>query len=180
MITLQLTVRNILTIVGVLVGLWLLSRLWGVLLLSGVGLLIAAALMPYTDWLWRKIHNRALAVVIVVLGVLAVAALVLLLIVPTLVTQGRDLWERAPELQERSARFTDARGWHDLSARIREFTPTELVAGRDWVDTSRTVISVVFQLFTVFFLAAYFLLDARRLKQFLYLRSIFGLILLMM
>jgi len=167
-ITLQLSVKNILTIVGVLVGLWLLVQLWGVLLLSAVGLLIAAALMPYVDWLWRKIHNRPLAVVIVVLSVLAVVAFVLLLIVPTIVTQGRDLWERAPEMQDRAARFTDERGWRDLSARIREFTPGDLLRDRDWVDTSRTVIGVIFSLFTVFFLAAYFLLDARRLKQFLY------------
>ena len=168
MITLQLSVKNFLTIVGVLVGLWLLVQLWGVLLLSAVGLLIAAALMPYVDWLWRKSHNRPLAVVIVVMAVLAGVALVLLLIVPTMVTQGRDLWERAPELQERAARFSDERGWRDLSARIREFRPGDLVRDRDWVDTSRTVIGVVFSLFTVFFLAAYFLLDARRLKQFLY------------
>jgi predicted PurR-regulated permease PerM len=167
-ITVQLSVKNILIIAGVLVGLWLLVQLWGVLLLSAVGLLIAAALMPYVDWLWRKTHNRPLAVVLVVLAVLAAVALVLLMIVPTIVTQGRDLWEEAPELQERAARFTDERGWHDLSARIREFTPGALVRDRDWVDTSRTVIGVVFSLFTVFFLAAYFLLDARRLKQFLY------------
>ena len=168
MITIQLSVKNILTIVGVLVGLWLLSKLWGVVLLASVGLLLAAALMPYVDWLWRKIHNRALAVVLVVLSVLLAVALVLLLVLPTIITQGRDLWERAPELQDRAARFADERGWVDLRDRIDEFTFGDLVRDRDWVDTSRTVLTAVFQLFTIFFLAAYFLLDARRVKQFLY------------
>jgi putative heme transporter len=168
MITIQLTVRNLLLIVGVLAGLWLLTQLWPVLLLAAVGLLLAAALMPYVDWLWRRTHNRALAVLIVVLAVLAAVALLLVLVAPPMFAQGRDLWERAPEFRDDAARFAEARGWTDLRDRIQRFEPEEVVAGTDVVSTSRTVFNVVFSLFSTFFLAAYFLLDARRLKRFLY------------
>jgi predicted PurR-regulated permease PerM len=58
-ITISLTLRNLHMIAAVLAGDLLLQRLWNVVLLAAVGLLIAAALMPYVDWLWRRLHNRA-------------------------------------------------------------------------------------------------------------------------
>jgi len=89
-----------------------------------------------------------------------------------MISQGRALWDRAPELQRQAAEFAQDRGWIDLSARIEQFEPEEAVTStvesRQIVDTGRTVLLGAFSLFTVFFLSAYFLLDARRLKQFLY------------
>jgi predicted PurR-regulated permease PerM len=171
-IRIDLSLRNILTIGAVVLGVWLLSKLWGVFILAAVGLLLAAALMPYVDWLWRRIHNRALAVLIVVLGVLGAVFLIFLVVLPPMYAQGRSLWERAPEMQQRAADFARERGWTDLAARIDEFDPEEAVTStfesRQVVDTGRAVLFGVFSLFTVFFLSAYFLLDARRLKQFLY------------
>jgi predicted PurR-regulated permease PerM len=167
MIKIELSLRNLLTIAGVLAGLWLLTKLWGVLLLASVGLLLAAALMPYVDWLWRKTGNRALAVLIVVLAVVLAFAFVLLIVAPPMYNQGRDLWDQYPELQDRAARIAEERGWLDLRDRIIEFQPADLV-GPQLVDTSRTVLNVVIASVTVFFLAAYFLIDARRLREFLF------------
>ena len=168
MIKIELSIRNLLTIVGVLVGLWLLTKVWQVVLLASVGLLIAAALMPYVDWLWRRTHNRALSVVAVVFAVLAALALVVVIVVPPMIRQGQDLWERRTEYQARAADFADERGWYDLRDRIREYEPGTLLGSSRLVNTGRSVIFGLFTLFTVFFLSAYFLLDARRLKQFLY------------
>ncbi len=81
MIRIDLSLRNILMIAAVVFSLWLLSKLWGVVVLAAVGLLLAAALMPYVDWLWRRTHNRAVAVLLVVLGVLAAAVVVLAFVV---------------------------------------------------------------------------------------------------
>ena len=171
MIRIELSLRQILTFVGIGLGLWLLMKLWGVVLLAAIGLLIAAALMPYVDWLWRRTHNRALSVVIVVFGVLAALALVVLIVVPPMIDQGQGLWERRTEYRDRAAQFADQRGWYDLRDRIAAFEPGDLageLAGSRLLNTGRTVIVGLFTLFTVFFLSAYFLLDARRLKQFLY------------
>lgn len=167
MIRIELSVRNLLTIAGVLAGLWLLAKVWPVLLLAGIGLLIAAALMPYVDWLWRRTHNRSLAVVIVILSVLLAFAMVLLIIVPPLVDQTRNLWKQAPELQARAANFAEEREWYDLRDRIRAFEPGGIVSER-LVSTSRAVLGAVFSMMSVLLLATYFLLDARRLKQFMY------------
>lgn len=46
-------------------GLWLLSRLWALLLLVVISALVAAALAPVVDWLDRHGLPRALAVLLV-------------------------------------------------------------------------------------------------------------------
>lgn len=170
MIRIELSIRNILTILGVLAGLWLLTKVWSVILLAGVALLIAASLMPYVDWLAQRTRSRTTAVLIVVLTVLAALSLILLLIVPPMIAQGRDLWDQAPELQNRAARFADERGWYGLRDRIQAFEPGDAfdLFDSQIVDTSRTVLNVLIALVTTFFLAAYFLVDARRLEGFLY------------
>jgi predicted PurR-regulated permease PerM len=167
-IRIDLSLRNLLTIAGMVIGIWLLAKVWSVVVLAGVGLLIAAALMPYVDWLWRRTHNRALAVVIIVFTVLAAIAGIFVIVLPPMISQSQALWDKAPELQERAATFSAERGWVDIEARIRQFEPKTLFDSAQVVNTGRLVIGVIVALFTTFFLSAYFLLDARRLKQFLY------------
>ena len=176
MIRIDLSLRTLLTIAGVLLGLWLAAKLWSVILLASIGLLLAAALLPYVEWLRRRIHNRAAAVLLVVLTVLAAVALLGLIIIPPMVAQGQQLWDQAPELQARAARFAAAHDQPDLAARIRAFEWSQVgdqASGR-LVDTGRTVLAVLIALVTVFFLAAYFMLDARRLKLFLYFATPHG------
>lgn len=170
MIKIELSLRNLLVIAGVVLGIWLLGKIWGVVLLSAVGLLLAGALMPFVDWLQRKTGSRATAVLIVVLTVLLAVAAIFAIVLPPLFQQGQDLYDRAPQIQERAAEFADERGWVDLRDRIREFQFSDVLSGSTslFVDTGRQVISVGFTVLTTFFLAAYFLLDARRLKEFMF------------
>jgi predicted PurR-regulated permease PerM len=109
-------------------------------------------------------------VTFVVLALLGCFAIAVLLIAPPMIEQGRDLWEQTPELQRRAAAFASSRGWHDAAARIEDFRWSDVTdrAGTQLVDTSRTLLGAIISLVTVFFLAAYFLLDAGRLHQFLY------------
>jgi hypothetical protein len=67
-------VRTPRAIVGVLLGLWLLTKLWSVLRLASEGLRCAASLLPYVGWLQQRTHNRALAVLAVLGTVVAVFA----------------------------------------------------------------------------------------------------------
>ena len=170
MITIRLSVRNLVAIGAVLIGFWLLIRVWDVLLLAAVGLMLATALMPYMEWLRRRTGSRGVAVLLVVLSVMAVVALTLFIVAPPMVRQSRDLWDQYPELQEDAARFADERGWTGVRDRILEFHPRDLgdVIGPRLLATGRTAVSVMLGLFTLFFLAVYFMLDARRLRKFLY------------
>jgi predicted PurR-regulated permease PerM len=167
MIKIELSVRNIITIVGVVVGFWLVTKAWPVLLLSAVGLLLAASLMPYVDRLSANGRHRSTAVAIVLLTVLAGIALLSVLVVPTLIAQAQEMWERLPVVQAQAADFAGARGWGDLQARIETFNPTNLI-GSGLVNSSRTLFDSVVAVGTTFVLAAYFLIDSRRLKRFLY------------
>jgi predicted PurR-regulated permease PerM len=166
-IVIRLTGRNLALIAAAAATLWLLSKVWGVVLLAASALLIAGALMPYVDWLWRRTHRRALSVVIVLGALLLTLSIALAVVIPQLIAQGRSLWEEWPEQQARAARFADEHHWDGLRDRIQEFDAAALVAPR-LMDTSRVVFNVLFTAATVFFLSAYFLLDARRLKRFLY------------
>jgi len=170
MIRIDLSLRNILVIVGVLIGLWLAVKLWSVILLASVGLLLAAALLPYADWLRRRIGSRPASVLLVVLSVVVAVVVLLVVVVPPMVQQGQDLWDQAPELQAEAARIAGDRGQPDLAQRIEAFDRSQLgkLAGDRALATGRTVLAIIVALFTVFFLAAYFMLDARRLKLFLY------------
>ena len=168
----QPTVRTGLTLiliaVGVLVGLWLLTKVWAVLLLVAVALLLATPLLGVVDWLAPRVHNRALAVALVMVAVLGALALLLLLVVPPTIAQGRELWERAPELRDRTARFAEQRGWEGLRDRIQTFQPGEQARrfGPRLLGPAGTAVGLVVALLTVFFLVAYFLLDAPRVRQF--------------
>ncbi|MFN8559240.1 MAG: AI-2E family transporter [Dehalococcoidia bacterium] len=167
MVRIEFSLRQSLVLLGLLAAVWLVVKIWSVLVLVALALLLAGALMPFVDALWRRTHRRTLAVAIVALAVLLGLAVLLLAVAPTLVAQGRDLWERWPQLQERAAAHAGAQGWTDLRDRIAAFSPTALIGPRLF-DTSRTVVTAVVEVVTVFVLAIYVLLDARRLKQFLY------------
>lgn len=167
MIKIELSIRNILSIAGLVFAVWVTTKVWSVLLLAGVALMLAAALLPYEEWLRKRTKNRPLSVTLVVFTVLGALSLLLLLVVPPMIGQGQDLWGKAPDLQRRAADFADQRGWDGVRDNINSFAPSDLFSSR-LVDASRTVAGVVFQLVTTFFLAAYIMLDARRLKQFLY------------
>lgn len=167
MIKIDLSLRQILTIAAVVIALWLLVQVWSVVVLAGVALLIATALLPFVEWVRTRTKRRTLSVVIVVFTVLGALALLLAIVVPPMWDQGRDLWEQYPERRESAARFADERGWYGIRDRIQSFDPGAELGPR-LVDTGRIVFSVVFALFTTFFLAAYFMLDAGRLKGFLY------------
>lgn len=87
------------TIVSVALGIfavWLLVRLWSVLLLVVLALLLTAALDPVVSRLERRGWTRTRAVSALIVAMLALFALLLLLIVPPIVREGRDLSTNLP------------------------------------------------------------------------------------
>jgi putative heme transporter len=166
-IRINLSPRHLILAACTVAAIWLSIKLWSVILLAGVALLIATALLPFVEWLRRRTGHRPLAVTLVVLSVLGGIALLMFAVAPPLTSQARDLWDEAPELQTRLADKAAERGWVDLETRIRSFELSE-VAGPHLVDAGRTAVTISLAIFTVFVLASYFLLDAKRLEQFVY------------
>lgn len=165
---LRLVALAFLLIVALVFGLWLVVRLWSVLLLMGIALLLGTSLLRPVERLARLTKNRTVAVLLVVLALLTAIVLFGVLVAPPMFDQGRDLYARSPEVQERAAELAEERGWLGLRDRIRTFAPGDLVKTDLVVRTGLGVISFLIALFTVFFLVVYFLLDVRHLERLLY------------
>ena len=164
----KLVLLVFLLIAALLFGVWLLVKLWSLVVLVGIALLLGTALIPYVEWVARFTKRRGLAVVLVMASLLAAIVVFGLLVLPPMIDQGRDLYDRAPQLQGRLARFADERGWAEPRDRIRSFSLRELVSTDLAVRTGLGVVGFVVALFTTLFLILYFLLDAAHLKRFLY------------
>ena len=167
LVVLRLPGRALLWLPAMVVVWWLLAKVWGVVVLAACGFLIAGALMPAVDVVWRATKRRSLSVLLVVVAVLAAIGLVFAVAVPELVVQGRALWERWPEWQQSAVRFAERRGWDQLANQIDAYHPADAVTPF-LLDTGRLVLNSFISVVTVLVLAAYFLIDARRLKYMLY------------
>ncbi len=82
---LELPTRTIAKVILVLAGLWLLGRLWSLLLLLFIALLLAAALDPVVTRLERRGCPRPASVTLIVLVLVGLVALILLLLVPPVI-----------------------------------------------------------------------------------------------
>src|SRR3712207_2687886 len=94
-----------LTVAVLLLASWLTLKLWSLIILIGLSLLFGTALLPFVDWVGRYTQSRGGAVFVVMLTVLAVLILFGLLVLPPMVSQGRALYENAPQIQEKVVKF---------------------------------------------------------------------------
>ncbi len=158
----------VLVIVALLSGMALLVKLWSLVVAIGVALLLGAALLPAVETLARVTKRRTPAVVTVMLLVVGGFALFGWLVAPPMVAQSRDLYDRAPEVRDRLARFAEERGSPTLRDRILQFSPGDVASPDQVVRTGLGVAGFLVAFFTVFFLTMYFLFDAGILERFLY------------
>jgi len=93
----ELPMRTIARVILTLIGLYLLSRLWTLLLLLFVALLLAAALDPIVGRLERRGWPRAASVGLIVVGLLASIALLGLIVVPPTINEGERLAIALPD-----------------------------------------------------------------------------------
>ena len=113
----------------VLAGLWLLIKLWPVFLVLVVALLIVGTMSPAVSWMESRNVKRGLAIGIVFTLFFVSATLVLMLTVPTLVSQSSALVEQEPALR---ARLVEYFGHSNLTEpianwlRIMALMPTRL------------------------------------------------------
>jgi predicted PurR-regulated permease PerM len=102
-VRIELSLRSVLTVVGVGLGLWLFARLWPVPLVLAAAVVLAGTLNPLLDWLEARRLPRPLALVALLLALLLPLACVGALIVPQLAGQVADVATVAPALREQVA-----------------------------------------------------------------------------
>lgn len=103
--------RRLLILVVLLIVIWLLLRaLVPVLLLFGIVILLAMVLNPIVVWLERHRVPRGLGVALVLIGLAAIAVLIVAVAVPTFADQWQLLMRRAPG------------AWQSIRTHLADFT----------------------------------------------------------
>jgi len=88
--------------------LWLLIKLWPVFLVLVVALLIVGTMSPAVSWMEARLVKRWLAIAIVFTLFFVVTTLVLMLTIPTLVSQASVLVEQEPALRAHLVDYLDS------------------------------------------------------------------------
>jgi len=164
----ELPARTIAKIVLTLALLWLLGRLWTLLVLLAIALLLAAALEPVIERLERRRWRRGLSVGLVVLVLLGVVSLVLVVLVPPVARQTEEFALALPGYVDHVERFVYANP--AIGDRVGEVAgevaddaagdPTRVVAPFLAVGTG--LVQAITNLVVLFALTVYLLLDGER------------------
>jgi predicted PurR-regulated permease PerM len=163
----ELSPRTMVALLLVAASLWLLVRLWPVLLVLVVALLIAGTLSPAVRWLEGKRVKRGFGIAIVFTVFFIVALLVATLTIPTLASQVAALLEHEPALR---ARLADQLSGSHLSAPLAKWlrgfkydAPTGTIGATAFAFSVRVFETAAYGL-SALFLALYIMIDRDRLR----------------
>jgi predicted PurR-regulated permease PerM len=163
----ELSPKTLVALVLVVASLWLLIRLWPILLVLVVALLVAGTLSPVVRWLEEKRVRRGFGIAIVFTVFFIVALLVVFLTIPMLVSQAVALLENEPAVR---ARLADYLAGFPLSAPLatwlRGLKADALTGalGATAFDFSLRVFIVVAYGLSALFLGLYIIIDRDRLR----------------
>jgi predicted PurR-regulated permease PerM len=163
----ELSPKTLVALVLVVASLWLLIRLWPVLLVLVVALLVAGTLSPAVRWLEGKRVGRGFGIAIVFTVFFILTLLVVVLTIPTLVSQAVALLENEPALR---ARLADHLAGSHLSAPLatwlRGLKADALTSaiGATAFAFSLRVFDVVAYGLSALFLGLYIIIDRDRLR----------------
>jgi predicted PurR-regulated permease PerM len=168
----EISPRTMLTAAAVIGGLWLLVRLWPVLLVVCVSLILVGTLNPLVGALQHRLEmRRGFAVATTLLTLLAVIAGVVLVTVPALWAELSHFLRDLPEIQRRTADWLARTALTaPLAEQIRAYDP-----GKLFVATSREAMAASSEFgaklgygATAVALAVYMLIDPERSQGALY------------
>jgi predicted PurR-regulated permease PerM len=161
----ELSARTLLTAAGLVASVWLMTRLWPVVLVVALALILVGTLNPIVARLERHGVRRQLAVGLIVLALMVLGAGFALVTAPALWAQVSEMVQSMPRLQIRLADFLAG---HPATATvaegIRHFKPQDVLAdlGRRAVSYSSQVVLLLGYGATSVALALYLLLDPER------------------
>ena len=152
-----------------LAGLFVVWRVWQVVLILAAAFIFMAALLPYVEWLVRKGLTRVWAVLLVFVVIIGALAALAAVVVPAMISEFQDLHDNLPEHARELEEFLDDFGVHvKLEAKAQDADWGKLISGRDAVDYGQRAFVAFISILSVVVLTAYLLLDAPRLSRFLY------------
>ncbi|MFN8517454.1 MAG: AI-2E family transporter [Thermomicrobiales bacterium] len=162
----ELSLRSVFAIIAIVAGLWLLARLWQIVLVIVIGVVLAGSFSPVVDWLERRRVPRGVALGLILLLLLGGVAGLGFLVIPALLAQVIDAVRDAPEHQARIADFlaTAPEPLHNYAATVRDFKPEQYLApvGSYAVAYAPKVVEIVAYGVTTVVLAFYLIADRER------------------
>jgi predicted PurR-regulated permease PerM len=167
----DISARTIAMLLGVLAAVWIAFQLQTVLVVVTVALVVVGTLDPMVAWFERHGLRRGRALVVIFLVIAAIAAGILLLTVPPLVTQLLHIIEDAPKgrdkLLEWLRQYKLAR---PVGQAVKAVPINDLVsrAGNAMVGYSSEVFTIIGYSISTTFLAIYLLADPVRTKGLVY------------
>jgi predicted PurR-regulated permease PerM len=162
----ELSLRSVFAIIAIVGGLWMLARLWQILLVIIIGVVLAGSFSPVVDWLERRRLPRGVALALILLLLLAGVGGVGFLVIPALLGQVLGAVRDAPAHQTRIADFLASAPdpLHNYAATVRDFTPDRYLApvGGYAVAYAPKVVEIVAYGVTTVVLAFYLIADRER------------------
>ena len=166
-VTYEISTVSLIRLVVVIVSLWLLVRLWPVILVLVVALLVVGTLSPAVEWLESRGLRRGFGIAMVFFTVFLGAVLLVTLTVPSVVAQAAALFEREPAFRTGMA---DLFSRHHLSAPFADWL-RNLKYGGPGNSMGATAFAYTMRLFEIaayglsaIFLALYMMIDRDRLR----------------
>ncbi len=157
--------------VGIVVALWMLAKVWQVFLIITIALILAGTLSPLVDWLEKHGAKRGIALLTVLILLLFVVIGFGFLVIPAMVSEGRQVIKDAPQIQQRAADYI-ARipALANHADAIRNAQPSQFLAplGRSALSYAQSAFEFVAYLVTTIALAFYLIADRERVRGFLY------------
>ena len=163
----ELSPKTLVALVIVVASLWLLIRLWPVLLVLIVALLFVCTLSPAVRWLEEKRVGRAFGIAIVFSVFFIVALLFIFLTIPTLVSQAVTLLDHVPAMRAQIADYLDGSYLSaPLATWLRDLKVDAMMVAISTpaFDLSRRIFGTVAYGFSAIFLGLYILIDRDRLR----------------
>ena len=168
LLRLELSVRGVVVLFLVVATAWALIQLWSVVILVVISTMLAAALIPFVDWLIGRGLSRGKAVAIVSLLLVAFIAGILLLVVPAVVSEAQSFSNHLPQLKRDVADLLRRRGQAQMASDVERLQLSDILQRDQVVNYSRQVLGVLLSTLTVIVLTIYILIDARRIERFFF------------
>ena len=163
----ELPVRTIVRVILVFVLLWLLGKLWDLMLLGLIALMFTAAIHPWAVRLQDRGWSRGRAVAVIMFAIVGVVILAVILIVSPLITEGRAFLDELPNQVDRLEDLVGSNP--ELFQRLREAAENPGNATGSVEGPARQVGMSVVNLLTdaliVLVFTTYLLLDGNRIYR---------------
>lgn len=170
-VRIELSLRSMLTVLGVVAGLWLVVHVLPALLVLVLGLMIVGALHPIVLWLERHKVRRFMAICVAFGAGVAIVGVLLFVTLPPLFAQISQLLENEAKIRQSVAIYLDQSHFTSpLADGVRNTRTTEMIksVGSSLLTLSTRVLEATAYVVGAVFLAFYMMVDRDRLRGALY------------